>query len=115
MMNSHPIKRSAKYKPLATTTLHGTTYFIDEEKAELRNTKDSTDAIRFDDVADLQEYRFWTEQLQFIIGRRVKRAELVYDETMDGWKPVILFDDGQALEMLRDEEGNGPGRFSYIA
>ncbi len=61
------------------------------------------------------EIKFWNEQLQFIVGRRVTKAEMVYDEYMDAWKPVLTFDDGQQLEMLQDEECNGPGRFSYLA
>ena len=100
--------------PLPTTTLNGKTYVVDERLKELRNVKDPNDAIRFDSLADLKTYKFWTEQLQFIVGRRVTKAEMVYDEYMDGWKPVLLFDDGQILQLLQDEEGNGPGRFAYL-
>lgn len=58
---------------------------------------------------------FWDKQLLFIVGKKVARAEMVYDADMDAMKPVLTFEDGQQLEMLSDEEGNGPGRFAYLA
>ena len=65
--------------------------------------------------SQIQQRKFWTEQLKFIVGKKVVQAEMAYDEDMDAMKPVLTFDDGQKLEMLSDEEGNGPGRFAYLA
>jgi hypothetical protein len=114
MTHTDPTPPAGARKPQPTTRLNGTTYSIDEDKTELRNVADPSDTIRFDSVSDLQTYQFWTEQLQFIVGHRVTRAEMLYDEIVDGWKPVILFEDCTALEILQDEEGNGPGRFGYL-
>lgn len=59
--------------------------------------------------------KFWNEQMQFLVGRRVTRAEMVFDEDFQQWKPVLTFDGGQAIEILQDEEGNGPGSFAYLS
>lgn len=100
--------------PLSITVLNGKTYFVDERLVELRNVDNPHDVIRFDGHMHMGEYQYWTEQLQLIVGHRVVHAELLYDEGMDGMKPVLTFDDGQKLELLSDEEGNAPGRFAYI-
>jgi hypothetical protein len=113
-MTSRSPSPASHSSPRDTTVLNGTTYLVDGDALELRNVSDPTDVRRFDSADDLATYRFWTEQLQFIVGRRVVRAEMVYDADLNGWKPVLLFDDRTALEILQDEEGNGPGRFAYL-
>src|SRR4051794_32602937 len=100
--------------PVPTVTLNGKTYAVDEDRLVLANVEDARDDRRFSDIETLREYTFWTEQLQPTVGRRVTHAEMVYDEDFDAQRPVLTFDDGTKLEMLQDEEGNGPGRFAYL-
>src|SRR4051812_10738693 len=80
---------------LPTTTLNGKTYRVDEPVLQLRNVADPRDIRQFDSLHDLRTYLFWTEQLQFVVGRRLTRAEMVYDEDLGAWTPVLTFDDGQ--------------------
>lgn len=91
-----------------------TWYFEDERLHELRNVEDPHDAVRFRDGDDFTTCLYWTKQLQPILGKRVVSAKMEHDDLLGYWAPVIRFSDGQALMLLADEEGNGPGRFAYL-
>jgi len=82
---------------------------------ELRNVQNPDDTKRFRDQNDLQEYRYWTEQLQEIVGSRVVSAEMQYDESFDQFAPVLVLSNGKAIMMVSDEEGNNAGRFEYLS
>jgi hypothetical protein len=90
-------------------------YFVDERLHELRNVQNPDDTKRFRDQNDLQEYRYWTEQLQEIVGSRVVSAEMQYDESFDQFAPVLVLSNGKAIMMVSDEEGNNAGRFEYLS
>ena len=89
-------------------------YFVDEGLHELRNVQNPKDAKRFRNQNDLQEYRFWTERLQRIVGARVVSAEMQYDESFGQFAPVLVFSNGRAIMIVSDEEGNGAGRFEFL-
>ena len=85
-------------KAIPITNLNDKEFFVDEKLLQLRNTQDPNDVIQFETIHGLREYRFWSEQMQFIVGKRVIRAEMVHDDDMDAKKPVLIFEDGQRRE-----------------
>jgi hypothetical protein len=100
--------------PLPTTSINGKTRYVDMRLLELRNVENPHDVIRFTSEHDLNVYKVWTEQLQLIVGKRVTRGEMEFDEPMDCWRPVLTFEDGHRMELLSDEEGNDGGPFAFL-
>jgi hypothetical protein len=85
--------------------INGTTYSVDAQRNELHAADNPRDVKRFEAAHVLNEYLFWTIQLQHIVGQTVISAEMVLDEDLDALVPVIRFTNGQSLALLSDEEG----------
>jgi hypothetical protein len=98
--------------PLPTITINGQKYFLDERLQEARHVEQPTERIPLVGMGGVQEYRYWHNELQAFVGRRVVAADLNRED--EAWFPYLKLDDGVTIVLLSDEEGNGPGRISIV-